>query len=1051
MDSQQVIEKLGYSNSPAFLQGERLREHHGYSFVFTQAERKDRCNLKGVYTLAPPEESVSNRSLTPVVYVCEADSEAEAKEIHRRVWNQNVVPFLIVVTPKNIRLYSGFEYDRDQSDEERVLEIAESANEILGKLSALTSERIDSEDIWEWRPLSVEGRVDRHLLADLKRLSEVLTDKTKDYRLPPEHAHTLIGKYIYLKYLRDRDILSNRRLSDARVREEDILSSAAQKEKLYQLEEYLNEFLNGSVFPLPSGNDIQTKHVQKTASVFKGSDPKSGQQVLFDIYDFSYVPIETLSVVYQQFLHQKDEGKQKGAYYTPIHLVNFVLDELDAKRPLKKGMRIFDSSCGSGAFLVQCYRRLVESIVRSQKARLNPAELKRLLVDHIFGVDADIEACRVAELSLSLTLLDYISPPDLSSIQHKGFKLPKLHDTNIFHCERGLFDDESLWAQSMPKEGYDWIVGNPPWKNIDKNKDKELYHRETIEWINANKEQYPVDNYQSAEAFAWKATELLAEDGQCGLLMPAMTLFKKQGDRFRAKFFSEIETWCIVNFANIRRYLFEEAINPAAAFFFSGEKNWDKSGHYITTYSPFAIEQSSQLNQKGKAKKMWTILVDYSTIKEIPLGEIRNGSFVTWKIAMWGTHRDSRLLDSISTHNPTLGEYLSSRNIHISEGSQLRVLPKFETKEQEDAFYANHEYLPALAGKNKIDQDKLKTTLHKQRIAFQFPSNALKKIGKGGAYLRKRGGQAGLTVSEPPHVIISASRNYILYSDDYVFVSPRQIGISGENQADLLKALALYLNSDFIRYQQWLTGASWGVERDRVNFDSLKRIPIPFAHLSNAGFRELARLFDEIVEAEKQERETQAPLFDRQRKGPFFSLDALLKQMNDRVYGFLGISNKSERWLIEDMLNVRLRLSDGRVASEATDPANRQEIINFARIFQGELDLFLDHSGRNRVHRVKVLYADKSAVMIVDHLKHPAMGDPVVEEVKEPRIRKELGELEERRGEKRRQWMYFRRCLRIYKGRRTYVFKPRQRLYWLKSHALVEADEFIAEKLAAEK
>ena len=466
MNSRQVIEKLGYSESPAFLQGERLREHHGYSFFFAQAEKTEKeehCNLKGVYTLLYSPDKLSSSSLTPVVYVCEADNEAGAQVIHERVWNQNIVPFLIVVTPKNIRLYSGFEYDRKQSDEDRVLEVAMNAKEVLDKLSVLKSESIDSGDIWKQRPISLEGRVDRHLLRNLKKLSELLTGPK--YKLPQEHAHTLIGKYIYLKYLRDRDILSNHRLSDAGVCEEDVFSERAQKKKLYQLEDYLDIFLNGSVFPLPRKN-IETEHIKEVAGAFKGGDPESGQQVLFDIYDFSYVPIETLSVVYQQFLHAKGQGRGKGAYYTPVHLVNFILDELEAKNPLKEGMKIFDPSCGSGAFLVQCYRRLVESIVRVE-GKLKPTELRKLLVDNIFGLDADEEACLVAELSLSLTLLDYINPPDLSSKKHKGFKLPKLHNKNIFHCEGGFFDDKSLWVKSIPKKGYDWIIGNPPWKNID--------------------------------------------------------------------------------------------------------------------------------------------------------------------------------------------------------------------------------------------------------------------------------------------------------------------------------------------------------------------------------------------------------------------------------------------------------------------------------------------------------------------------------------------------------------------------------------------------------
>jgi len=1056
MNSAQLIDKLGYTDRPAFLQGERLKEHHGYSFFFAQAEKEDHCNLKGVYTLLDSPDKLSSSSLTPVVYVCEADNEAKAEEIHKRVWNQNIVPFLIVVTPRNIRFYSGFEYGQKKNDDEgRTLEVARNANEVLDKLSALKSESIDSGDIWNKRPISVEGRVDRHLLADLKKLSKVLTDENKDYKLPIEHAHTLIGKYIYLKYLRDRDVLSDKRLSRAGVCEEEVYSIKAQQKKLYQLEEYLDEFLNGSVFPLPSRHNIKTKHVQKVASVFKGDDPESGQQALFDIYDFSYVPIETLSVVYQQFLHAKGKGRGKGAYYTPVHLVNFVLDELEAKKPIKKKMKFFDPSCGSGAFLVQCYRRLVERIVRTEKVKLNPTDLRKLLVDHIYGLDADKEACLVAELSLSLTLLDYIEPHDLRT--YPTFKLPKLYNKNIFHCKKGFFDDKSLWAKSIPKKGYGWIVGNPPWKNVDKRKDKEPYHRKAIEWIDANKKQYPVDNYQLAEAFAWKTKQLLAEAGQCGLLMPAMTLFKKRGDKFRAKFFSENETWCIVNFANIRRYLFEGAINPAAAFFFSGKKEWNKSEHYITTYAPFAVEQNSQLNKKSQSQKIWSVFANCATIKEISLKDVKGGSSVPWKMAMWGTRRDSQVIDLFSKLNVTLEKYLSDNNIDIGEGSQLRELPKFNTQKEKDAFYQKHRYLPNIVNKKvKIEKNKLKDSIQKQKVAIEFPISALIKIKKHEAYLRKRGGESGLVVSKPPHIIIAASRKYILYSGSYILIPPRQVGISGiPQQSSLLKFLTLYLNSDFVYYQQLLTGEALGVERDCVNLDSLKQIPVPLNKLSENDLAEWADLYHEIVEAGKQERDSQqdrdAPLFNSRQRTSLPSLETLLKQMNGKIYKLLGISVK-QQWLIEDMLGVRMKLNDGNFTAEkAVKSATETEIYKFAHIFQEELDLFLDHTGKKKVHKVKVLYADISAVIIVDHLKLSKATRPEVVKVQDDKIRQELDELQDRLKEIRSQWMYFTRCLQIHEGRRTYIFKPRQRLYWLKSQALSEADEFIAEKLATDK
>ncbi len=1044
MNSTQLIEKLGYADNPAFLQGKRLNEHHGYSFFFTQAAKRDHCKLKGVYTLLDSPDKLSGSSLMPVVYVCEADNEAEAREIHKRVWNQNIVPFLIIVTPRNIRFYSGFEYDHEKSDKDRVLEVAKNAREVLNKLSELKSESIDSGNIWKQRPISVESRVDRHLLANLNKLSKVL--RGNKHNLPMEHAHTLIGKYIYLKYLRDRGILSDERFEKAKINvtAKDIFGSEANKNKLYKLEEYLNGFLNGSVFPLPSKNKIQQEHVESVASTFWGDDPETGQGSLFESYDFSYVPIETLSVVYQQFLHQKGGAKGKGAYYTPVHLVNFILDELEAKKPLKKGMKIFDPACGSGVFLVQCYRRLVESVVSAKNTKLNPTDLRKLLVDHIFGLDADEEACQVAQLSLSLTLLDYIDPPDLSKTR---FQLPNLHNKNIFHCKGGFFDDKSLWAKSKPEDGYGWVVGNPPWKDkydLDKPRDENA-----LNWIDSNKKQYPVGKQQLAEAFAWKATELLAEDAQCGILMPALTLFKKNSKSFRSRFFSQVETWCVVNFANLRHCLFEGADNPAAAFFFSGKKDWDKSEHYITTYAPFAIEQSSQLNQKCKSKKLWAVFVNYSIIKEIPQRDIEGGSSVPWKIAMWGTHRDTLLLRYLCKRElPVLEKTTKQEGLSLSEGLQLRITGTKKKKKTEPVELCNE-----VRGKNLLLMKELKglSSIH------SFPSSALKKQPKSGSiYTRKGRKKLPLTICHPPHIILDESRRFTVYSDNFVIVPPRQIGISANDmtQEVFLKALAVYLKSNIAYYLQFWLAVNIGIERDVFNLEALKKLPVPLTSLSDSELAEWAALHDEIVIADKRERESQqdsnTPLFNSPKSISSPSLNILLKQMNDKIYKLLGISKK-QQWLIEDMLDVRMKLNDGKIATDATKAATEKEIDKFANIFQEELDLFLDRTGKRKVHKVKVLYANNSTVIIVDHLKRSTVTEPEVVEVQDDKVRQELDALQERLTETRSQWMYFTRCLQIHEGRRTYIFKPRQRLYWLKSQALADADDFIEEKLAPDK
>ena len=228
--------------------------------------------------------------------------------------------------------------------------------------------------------------------------------------------------------------------------------------------------------------------------------------------------------------------------------------------------------------------------------------------------------------------------------------------------------------------------------------------------------------------------------------------------------------------------------------------------------------------------------------------------------------------------------------------------------------------------------------------------------------------------------------------------------------------------------------ASLGIERNRSGEKYvIESLPIPAEALleDSNEISKWAKLHDEIVATEKRERtdmqDKSTPLFNPGRGTSSPSLDTLLKHMNKKVYKLLGISKK-QQWLIEDMLEVRMKLNDGVFdAEEAIDSATEKEIGDFARIFQGELDLFLDHSGKKKVHKVKVLYAKNSAVIIVDHLTRSTPSKPEVIEVKDNEIRQELNTLQENLTEKRSQWMYFTRCLQIHQDR-AIVFSNRSLL-----------------------
>ncbi len=397
MEVLELIDRLGYAESEHYLAEDRGDFFNvvDYGHIFRRAQG-DPCHLRGVYTLREdPKTPVA--VAVPLVYVCEADTESQAKEVHRLVWNQDVVPFLIVASPERVRAYPGFCHRPGTGRENAVEEaLTEFADADIGRiLDTLSAQAIDSGQSWRaWGPhIQPKHRINWRLLGNLKLLDKWLQEDG----LGRKFSHALIGKYVYLHYLNDRGILSSKKLEKWGIPEEAVFGRGATVEGLRAVAEKLDQWLNGDIFPISFDHRSapRDRHVANVAAIFKGDKPMGrGERQLhlaFREYNFSYIPIETLSNVYQQFLHDtnpktgESEGKSKGAYYTPIPVVNFMLSELEEHRPLRRGMRVFDPACGSGAFLVQAYRRLIEKEFPPSGPPPKPAELRQLLERHFFG------------------------------------------------------------------------------------------------------------------------------------------------------------------------------------------------------------------------------------------------------------------------------------------------------------------------------------------------------------------------------------------------------------------------------------------------------------------------------------------------------------------------------------------------------------------------------------------------------------------------------------------------------------------------------------------
>lgn len=1042
MAGSDLFQQLGYERSPHFLRAGdlALETAPGYGHVFRRAKAEP--GLVGVYTLRAAK-ATANTPAIPAVYLCRAASEAQADQAHRLAWNQDVVPFVIVETPRGFRLYSGFDYERRPDRQARNL-LREFNSVVELAQAGFHADAIDDGTLWRrWgREVRPESRVDWRLLGNLRTLDRWL----QRHGLKPEVSHALIGKYVYLYYLRHRKIVSDRKLEAWGIPERAVFGREATAAGLRAVTDRLDGWLNGGVFPLAFGGSAAPTddHVAHVAATFAGDEPGEGDDwqlhLDFQAYDFSYIPIETLSVVYEQFLHApatgaRSRGREAGAYYTPIPVVNFMLAEMEDRRPLERGVRVLDPSCGSGAFLVQCYRRLIEKEYPATGPRPRPVQLRELMQRSIFGVDRDGDACSVTELSLVMTLLDYCDPPDLED--GTRFRLPSLRGANII--EQNFFSAEPSCWERLGRRRFDWVVGNPPWKRLNPDTLRPD-DRPVWAWLQEHGQAgTPVGSNQVAQAFTWEAGRFLSESGHAGLLLPASTLFDEFSADFRRAFFRQFRVHSVANFSNLAEVLFAGRSRvPAAALFFSNrEKPLDVAdGEHVSTYSPLVANQEpTRPVVENKRNETWGLVLNASEVRDVPLAEVLTGSALPWKLASWGSHFDRRLLERVAARFGTFRDLERAGRLVLAEGPQLRPHSG-----------PGRERCEEVVGRLVLDTE----ALARLRRIFVFPPYAQQENAE--FYLRLRGGRRGLTVCRPPHVIVSAARNFAVYTAEYLIVPPRQVGVTSPGGDELLlKAVALYLNSDFAFYHQFLTSSELGVKRPRASLDSLRAMPTPLAELSRTALETWAGLHDRLARASARQMALDAgggpTLFDAAAtpQVPAEDTGRLLEELNRVVGDALGFRAR-ERALVEDLVQIRLQLDDGKLGRPAVEPPTPAHLKRYAKRLKAELDGFVGDELPKR-YDVDIVFDGHTGMIQLTLVKADQPNEIEVYAADDDTAA-ELEKTRQRLRRKHAQWVYFDRNLQLFDGRHTVLFKPMQRFHWTESQAMFDAAEVISRTLA---
>lgn len=733
-----------------------------------------------------------------------------AYDLHQQFWNHGGAPVLVLISDAEVHIYSGMSrptegvpvsYDQMPSFIETLNRVAFALRSFL---AAVESGEYFARYATSFNP---DQRVDRDLLDNLQATREKLGAPTQK-RIPAKVLDALLCRLVFTCYLFDREVIDKSYLEKLGIREaghlRDVLALKPQsaKHSLYKLFKKLGEDFNGDLFNDDLKDEaewIQDEHIKTLSQFFHGTNVRTGQGAFWP-YDFACIPIETISAIYERFLKEEDE--KLGAFYTPRFLAEVVLDIALSNTPTLMGKRVFDPACGSGIFLVGLFNRIAEEWKQDNpRARNNTKarELMRLLQESLFGVDVKETACRIAAFSLYLAYLDQLAPRDIQALQEKGQFLPKLTgDEGNIRCS-DFFEKDAILPTDV-----DIVIGNPPWGSIA------TANTPAGDWCKSHLK--PLPDKQIAAAFVWKAVEHLKNDGQVCFVLPHGLIFNHSvaAVAFQAAWLKSFAIDCILNLADLRRFLFERAIHPAIVVRYQKSPPKDIY-HRIKYWSP---------------KADWTVTkTEIITIAPqdrscLTVGEVLNDlegpdAPQIWKQRYWASPRDWRLLRRLSLY-PRLRDVVrqpretsSTKPWLIAEGFQP-------------------------FGKNDPENSRKQLTLP-SKLFIEASSNVIDLFliendccRRSSRNVEVRRLHQNANIFRAPHVLVAKGFTSIAYSDFDVSFQHALRGIHGpDKDRPLLKFLAAYLRSKLAKYFLFHSSSNWGIYRPEVHVEEVLRVPFP--------------------------------------------------------------------------------------------------------------------------------------------------------------------------------------------------------------------------------
>nr|VFJ87765.1 MAG: Methyltransferase domain-containing protein [Candidatus Kentron sp. LFY] len=1010
----------------------------------------------------------------------DAPKDEHIRRFFNRIWSMARPQFLFLASHGKLEAYQltspPVGRNAKLQHESRLLALANTITEVQEKFRHFRRDRLETGAIYgDKRFGSGADRADRALVRDLREVRGLLTRGDSkagiEGGLDVEYAHSLIARALFVRYLEDREIITQdyfwnvagengkwRALLDEESEgtfEEPELANRfffrvlRDKKFTYALFDRLDRDFNGDILPVaPSEYEaIISEHIELLRKLLIGDSVVPQRRLFLFAYRFDIVPIELISSIYEEFYTvEQGKGNTQGTYYTPPTLAEYLLSQVLTKEVLDKKPRVIDPACGSGIFLVESFRRMVRHALvkkvesREEDGRLSRDDLRAILTDRIAGIDINPEAARIAAFSLSLAWLHYQEQRDIDANR----QLPNLrwqsdresHDPsrhldilyagNAFEVVQNL--DDRI-AERFGVGCADVVVGNPPWGAVKENDTLGKAAWAIAEkWCDPKKGR-AVGGKEQSQPFVHLALELLRDDGAAGMLLSSGVLFKqhKNSQKFRQSWLTRCSLGRVVNFAHVRHLYFTgkdragEGIAPfILATFTKGAPEMD---HRLSYWS------AKHTDIVGKTR---AIILTTSDMHWLFQDEVRRRDWL-WKLYWWGSSRDENLVRTIQRFYPLVwiekeregASVISSEGYKVSDNLDAGWLSEYRSLPPRYPLGRYGKILDEVFVDvpDKVQTRRIRDIYEGQRLLFR------RGVPTGGKLVAR--------LETSPFCFrhsIHGFRFYHLPNNDQKVI----LGI---------------LWSSVARYYLWLTAGSWGMWHDEIHLHMIREFPIVLPDDPELQAR-IVRIVDEL-----RSMDSSHTLI----LGQDARIEELERELDEAIFD-LYVCNQSDRDLVREMCDIGLdffyKKGKSRAVMPVVLPSKRRGVAadlpeEQVREIQGYLQVFLRIWNPDLLPDAEfawqIMGGSASPILAV-LFKLTALGkEPAWEETEDWQVALQRIAEAARVPEDRLGTIYSDTFIRVVGEHEILIIKRNERRHWTRSAALNDADATIARAMVLQE